>query len=305
MAKKAKPVKWSLSATEPEDLQDFLSNDDIIQKHRKGKKGPVDWPGKGPFQFRVIRLTVKPNKNGDDRISVMLGFHEPKKSDAASWNGYVTFDGFNVTEQGAPFLKRWLNALGLTWEDFIKRSKQDDQDPPHIVQIGRVKFEDSKDVLLNATVKVKPADDYNDDEHMEIGRYLPADDGEDEDDDEEEEDVADMSDEDEGEDEAEEDEEEEDEDDEDEDEEDEEDEDEEEDDEDEEDEEDDEDEEEEEDEDAEEELREELSGLTKAALTKRAVRLAKKAKVSTDEVPSTKAKLIDFIVRMELEEPPF
>lgn len=181
---KIKPVKWSLSGDEPDDLQEFLSNEDLIQKHRKGKNADINWPGRGPFQFKVKRLAVKPNKNGDDRISAMLVFDEPKGSESATWNGYAIFDGFNVVDgPSLSFLKRFLKALGLTWSDFMKRSKQDDQDPPHIVQIGKVKFEGSKDPVVQATVIVKPADDYNDDEHMEIRRYLEPDDaGEDGDD---------------------------------------------------------------------------------------------------------------------------
>ena len=175
---KVKSVKWSIGADEPEDLQEFLSNDDIVEKNTtgKGKNKEVNWPGKGPFPFKVVQARVKPNKNGDDRIGVMLTLKAPKGSEAESWNGYMIWDGFNVTDQGAPFIKRWLKAMGLSWTDFTQRSKQDDQDPPHLVQIGKVKIEGGKDVIIRATVVVKPADDYNDDEHMEIGRYLPADD---------------------------------------------------------------------------------------------------------------------------------
>jgi hypothetical protein len=179
---KTKPVKWAIGADEPDDLQDFLSNDDILQKHTNKKTKEIDWPGKGPYRFKVKRLTVKENRNGDDRISAMLVLDEPKGSDAASWNGYLVWDGFNVVEgPSLSFLKRFLKGLGLSWDDFIKRSKQDDQDPPHIVQIGGVKFEGAKDPTVVATVKVAPADEYNDDEHWEIARYVPPEDASDED----------------------------------------------------------------------------------------------------------------------------
>lgn len=192
---KTKKVKWALGGSEPEDLQDFLSNEDILKKNStgKGKNREINWPGRGPFRCKVRFLKVKPNRNGDDRLSVMLVIDEPKGSDAASWNNYAMFDGFNITEQGAPFLKRFLKGLGLSWSDFIERSVQDDQDPPHIVQIGKVKFEGSKDVHVLATVKVKPADEYNDDEHMEPQRYQPLDDDADEDSSEDEEAAEDFS----------------------------------------------------------------------------------------------------------------
>lgn len=171
-------VKWALGGDEPEDLQEFLSNEEIVKKH--------GLPAKGVYRFKVKRLTVKKNKNDDDRVSVMLVMAEPKKSKSSKWNGYLVWDGLNITAQSAPFIKRFLKAMGLTWADFRDKTKRDEQDPPHIVQIGSVKFEvGDKDPELNALVKVMPADDYNDDTHLEIARYIPV---EDEDEDEPEDD---------------------------------------------------------------------------------------------------------------------
>lgn len=299
-SKKAKPVKWSLGSEEPEDLQDFLSNDDIVAKHKK--RGEVLWPKRGPHTFAVKRLMVKPNKNGDPRISAMLVLANPKKDDAATWNGYLVWDGFNVAEgPGLRFLKRFLAGLGLTWDEFKNKTKAVDEDNERsqIVQIGRVKFgEDvTKDPTIRATVSVKAADDYNDDEHLEIARYLPlADDEDDEDDAESDEDEDDTdaesfdeSDEDEDEEDDSEDEDEEDDEDEDAD-----------------DDEDDE-EEEEDDEDETEELREELTGLKIADLKKRAMRNLKKAKQDPDDVdiPTKKAALVEWLIEVEMGEPPF
>lgn len=293
MAKAPQTVKWALGAEEPEDLQDFLSNDDIVKKNKK--RGEVMWPAKGPHTFKVKRIAMKDNRNGDPRISVMLIMDNPKKSDAASWNGYLIWDGFNVTEQGAPFLKRFLKALGVEWSDFIKRTKaQVDGDKQVITQIGKVKFGGTKDPTVTLTIRVKPADDYNDDEHMEVARYLPVDD-------EPDEDVEDVDDVEEDEDEDDGIESEEDDDDDDEDSDDEDDEDEEEDDDEEEDEED----EDEEDDDAEEELREELRALTIPNLKKRAIRVCKRLKGDVDDIPTKKAALVDYIVECELGEPPF
>jgi hypothetical protein len=309
MAKAPKAVKWSIGADEPDDLDDFLSNDDIVARNTSKKTKEVKWPPKGPHTFKVVQARIKPNKNGDDRIAVMLSLQAGKGDPAQSWNGYVIWDGFNVVDgPSLKFLKRWLKALGLEWSDFVNKSKQDDQDPPHLVQIGRVKIEGgSKPATLKATVKVKDADDYNDDEHMEIASYLPLDDDEPEDepeDDEDEDDAEDeflnddedSEDEDEDEDEDEEDDDEEDEDDDEEDE-------------DEDDEDDEDDEEEEEDEDdleaQREELTAELKSLSKADLQKRAVRVAKKAKpkIDPDDLPAKKSDLVDWLVEQEL--PPF
>lgn len=177
MVKETK-VKWALGGDEPEDLAEFLSNEDIVKKNTegKGKSATVNWPGKGPFRVKVRFLKVKPNKNGDDRISTMVVIDQPKGEDGAEWNGYAMFDGFNVTEQGAPYIKRFLKGLGLQWSDFMDKTKKDDSDPPQITQIAGVKFgpSASKDVYANVMVKVKPADDYNDDEHMEVSRWIPS-----------------------------------------------------------------------------------------------------------------------------------
>jgi hypothetical protein len=183
MVKQAKTVKWALGADEPED-NDFLTNEDIVGKNTNKKTKDVLWPGKGPHTFTVKRLMVKDNKNGDPRISAMLIMTNPKKADSAVWNGYLVWDGFNVTEQGKSFLNRFLKGLGLSYQDFLNKTKAvEEQDRSQIVQIAGTKFgEDAvKDPTLRALIRVKPADDYNDDEHMEIARYLPA--AEDDDDD--------------------------------------------------------------------------------------------------------------------------
>jgi hypothetical protein len=169
---KTTKVKWALGSDEPEDLADFKDNEQLVKEHG----GSL--PSKGIYTFAIRRITSKPNKNDDERLSIGLSIQEPAKSKNADWNGYWVWDGMNVTEQGARWIKRWLKSMGLEWSDFIEKTKMDDQDPPHIVQIGRVKFESGKDVLVRAMIKISPPDDYNDSDYVEVARYLPADDGE-------------------------------------------------------------------------------------------------------------------------------
>lgn len=174
---KSKPIKWAVGADEPEDLQEFLSNDEIVDKHRDKKTEDISWIGKGPHRFVVRRLSSKPNKNGDARVNAMCVLANDDKASDKSWNGYVIFDGFNITEQGKPYLKRFLKSIGLTWSDFHSKAKGEEDDSSgrtNITQIAGVKFDGGKDVALRATVTMKPADDYNDDEHLEISRFLPA-----------------------------------------------------------------------------------------------------------------------------------
>lgn len=179
MAAKVRKVKWAIGAEEPDDLQDFLSNDDIEEKHGR--------PPRGNYTLQVKRVTVREIKSGDnaggDRLNLMLIINEPSKSDKSVFNSYLVWDGMNVTEQGKPFIKRWLKALGLEWDDFYSKSKQDDEDPPHITQIGKVKFESDKVVNLRATLKTRTNNNTGDPEVV-VGRYLPLDDDVDEGEDE-------------------------------------------------------------------------------------------------------------------------
>ena len=175
MAKTSK-VKWSVGADEPEDLQEFLSNDDIEEKHGR--------PPRGNYTLQVKRITVREIKSGDnaggDRLNLMLTINEPAKSDKNVFNSYLVWDGMNVTEQGKPFIKRFLKALGLSWDDFYSKSKQNDEDPPVITQIGGVKFNGTKPVNVRATLKVR--NNRNTDEpEVVVGRYLPAEDDDDDD----------------------------------------------------------------------------------------------------------------------------
>jgi hypothetical protein len=172
---KVKKVKWAVSSEEPADLQDFLDNDDIV------KKNGGELPNKGVYRLVVRRMYVKPNKNDDDRVGVMLIMDEPKKSKSASYNGYLVRDGFNINDQGTPFLKRFLRGMGLKWKDFHDASKEkEDGDKRELVQIGRMKFgsEAKKDVHIKALLKESPADDYNDSPFMEVQRYIPSEDAE-------------------------------------------------------------------------------------------------------------------------------
>lgn len=169
---KIKAVKWSVSSDEPEDLQEFLDNSEIVKKNK-------GLPPKGVYTFDVRYMSVKPNKNGDDRVGVMLVMNEPKKGDGVPWNGYTMNDGFNITDQGKPWLKRFLKGLGLEWADFRDRSKvEEDGEKRQLVQIGKVKFgtQAKKHPQVRALVKHAPADDYNDEEYLAPVRYIPSDD---------------------------------------------------------------------------------------------------------------------------------
>lgn len=269
--KKNAKVKWAIGGSEPDDLPDFQSNDDIVKKN-KGKL-----PTKGRTRVLVKKITSKENKNGDQMLTVTCEIAEGTAKKPGPFDGYAMWERLNVTEQGAPYLKRFLTAIGVTWGDFINKTVADESGEPTVItQIGKVKIGTKP---VEAWVSVKHGVDNNDDEVAEVGRFLPPQDEEpDDDDDEEDEDDDDeveVDDDDDTDDESDDD----DEDDEDSD-----------------DDEDDDDDE-EDDEDAEEALREELKALKLPALKKRAIR----AGADEDDLPGKKADIIDAIVELELE----
>jgi hypothetical protein len=268
--KKNAKVKWAIGGAEPDDLPDFQSNDDIVRKN-KGKLPP-----KGRTKMRIKKVTSKENRNGDQMLTVTCEIAEGTAKKPGPFDGYTCWERLNITEQGAPFLKRFLTAIGVKWGDFISNTVADEsQEPTVINKIGSVTFGGKKEVV--AWASLKHTTDQNDDEVAEIGRFLPpadedeSDDVEDDDeDDEDDEDVDVAEDDDDDDDDVEDDD----------------------------DDEEEEDDEEDDDEDAEADLRDELSALKLPALKKRAIR----AGADEEDMPGKKAGLIDLIVELELED---
>lgn len=267
--KKNAKVKWAVGSVEPADLPDFQSNDDIVKKN----KGAL--PPKGRTRVLVKKVTTKENKNGDQMLTVTCEIAEKGSKKEQAFNGYAMWERLNVTEQGAPFLKRFLTAIGVTWNDFITKTVADETvEPTQITKIGKVKL----DKPVEAWVSVRHGVNQADEDEAEVGRFLPPQDEEEEPDDAEDDDDADDDDI-----EVEDDEDDDDDDDSDDEED---------------DEDDDEEEDEDDDDDSEEELRAELADLKVAALKKRAIR----AGVDEDDLESKKAALIDQIVEAELAD---
>jgi len=264
MVARAKVVtaKWGVANTEPDDLPDFLFNDEIVDK--------MGGDPRGVFRVWVKKITVVKNKNGDDMLKITAEIFDTDK-EKRGYNGFALWENQNVTDEGARFLKQFLKSFGASWDDFQKRTKMIPEtklDPATIQSIGKANFAGSKKVLAKVTIGMdKGGGGY--DPKPSVRRWLPlADDMDDtdiEDEDLEDEDLEDE--------ELDEDLEEVDEDDEElEDEEDE-----------------------DSDEDGEAELREELDALGVVALKKR----AKANDPDLEKVPTKKADLIDLIVEQE------
>lgn len=172
-------VKWGIGTEEPEDLQGF----DVYD-------GPE--PPKGVYKVRLKFLKLKTNKNGDDMLNGLLEINEERK-DKKKYNGYGIWFNQNVTEQGAPYVKQFLTALGVSWKDFISSTiTDDDTDPPTIKRLGKLKLvtADGESTQPECRVLTKRGS-YQGDERLEVSRFLPP---KDEDEDEEDADDADSSD---------------------------------------------------------------------------------------------------------------
>lgn len=157
-------AKWGVPAKEPEDMPDFLSNEEIVDK--------MGGDPRGVFRVQVKKITVVKNKNNDDMLKITAEISETDKA-KKGYNGYAFWDQQNVTDQSAPFLKQFLRSIGASWADFNARTKMTPMtktEPGVIQAIGPVNFAGSKKVFAVVSVK---HDSYQGNERAVIGRWLP------------------------------------------------------------------------------------------------------------------------------------
>lgn len=100
---------WGLDENEPEEL-----NSGPIYK---GEKPPPQY-----YRVKVDFLAVKLNSSADKMISGRVLIDEPEGSSKAQFNGYPIWVNQNVTDKGAPFLKKFINAFGISWSDFNNKT---------------------------------------------------------------------------------------------------------------------------------------------------------------------------------------
>jgi hypothetical protein len=168
MVARAKVVtaKWGVPSTEPEDLPDFLSNEEIVEK--------MGGDPRGVFRIWVKKITVVKNKNDDDMLKITAEIFETNK-EKKGYNGFAFWENQNVTEQGASFLKQFLKSIGASWADFQSRTKMTAEtktEPKTIISIGKVNFAGKSKVLAKVTVGMdKGGGGY--DPKASVRRWLP------------------------------------------------------------------------------------------------------------------------------------
>jgi len=156
-------ARWAVPSEEPEDVESY----DVYD----GEKPPA-----GVYAVRLTRLTVKANKNDDPMLNGLLVVAEPKGSAKARYNGYPIWFNQNVTEQGAPYVKQFLAALGITWAEFRTKTVTEGDMPERkgepatrIMKIGSVKFNDGNEPALRVATK---EDSYNSAPKLSVVQFM-------------------------------------------------------------------------------------------------------------------------------------
>lgn len=161
-------AKWGVPSKEPEDLPDFMSNEEIAEK--------MGGDPRGVYRIWIKKLTVVKNKNDDDMIKIVAEIFETDK-EKKGYNGWAFWTQQNVTEQGASFLKQFLKSFGASWADFQQRTKMIPEtklDPAQITAIGKANFAGTKKILARASVGMGRASGGYE-ARTEIKRWLPLD----------------------------------------------------------------------------------------------------------------------------------
>jgi hypothetical protein len=160
-------VKWGIDPDEPEELESFDIYDGPDLKS-------------GVYQGNLMRLTIVKNRNDDDMLKGMWQVDDPAKP---QYKGAVLWFNQNITDQGKPYVLQWLKSLGLTWDDFTKRTVIEDADysassPSKVTKIGRLKFNDGNEVPCRVSVGLSKSTPEYPERKPEIKNWLPPKDDE-------------------------------------------------------------------------------------------------------------------------------
>lgn len=153
-------------------------NIDTSQDAASGQYYMGELPPAGPYRAKVKFIKVKVNKNQDDMLNVLAEIAEPKGSAKAKYNGYGIWNNINITDQGVPYVKQFLDALGADSEAFFSgKGTQSTETPPQIMTIGKFKLTGENPIMV-ATKRTE----YNGNERLEVTKWAPVDADDDDDD---------------------------------------------------------------------------------------------------------------------------
>lgn len=136
--------------------------------------GP-DLPFSGVFPFKIKLARMKKNKNKDDMIFMVLNVHAPDADhDKHKYHGAPLFVNMNQTDQGRPYTKAMLDALGIKWKDFVTKTildiDEEDSSKVTITRLGGKKMDGEVLVRVNLK-KSKGTKEYP--SKAEVGSWLP------------------------------------------------------------------------------------------------------------------------------------
>lgn len=132
--------------------------------------GPM--PSRGVYRFELKRLRIKPNKNDDPMLNMLLQLNENERL-KKKYNGFPMWTQQNVTDQGAPYVNQFLTALGLTkqqiksfWADGCVT---DDENPPNVLKLGKTFKVKESGLFVYVDVKTEP---YNGEQRLAVRQYV-------------------------------------------------------------------------------------------------------------------------------------
>jgi hypothetical protein len=156
--------------------------------------GPT--PKKGVYITRMKLLRLKINSNDDHMLNGLFVIDEPKSSPKSKYNGCPMWWNGNITEQGAGYINKFLDVLGLDRKAFWSGKVLHDGDGDGVKTLGNVTKVGQKAIKLGQLVKVSGTPNtYNEETNLQVGGFLelvkgrPADDVDEDEDEYDEEEV--------------------------------------------------------------------------------------------------------------------
>lgn len=106
---------------------------DTVEPAAGSYAGPM--PPDGLYRVRLTRVTIKPNRNDDDRMAASLVVAHDPDAPKAMFNGAYGNWSANVTPQGKRYIKSFADALGFTARE-MANPDMDGEDDELVVKFG-------------------------------------------------------------------------------------------------------------------------------------------------------------------------
>jgi hypothetical protein len=150
-------MKWDIDA---DDLENTEASD------YEPYNGELLPPGLYPLSIQWIKTT--PSSQGNDMLTILMTFDNPDDDEElADYVGCPVWDRITVQKSTLFRLKPFLDAIGVSYEEFASSTVVDDEEK--VTKIGSVRIDG---LTVRARVRVEKSDEYDD--KLRPTRYLPA-----------------------------------------------------------------------------------------------------------------------------------